>query len=95
MTAAGLWRSGIRAPRVPAGDIVVVGDHAARSMVVCAKAIEAVNGRLRDWPVACLWGIAVAFIGVPILIAVVSLCARSPGTRIIAVALAADQKTGS
>jgi AI-2 transport protein TqsA len=44
---------------------------------------------------AFLWGIAGAFIGVPILIAVASLCARSPGTRIIAVALAADQKTGS
>jgi AI-2 transport protein TqsA len=36
---------------------------------------------------AFLWGIAGAFIGVPILIAVASLCARNPATRIIAAAL--------
>jgi predicted PurR-regulated permease PerM len=43
-----------------------------------------------------LWGVAGAFIGIPILIAVVSLCARNPGTRGIAMALsaggAADQR---
>jgi AI-2 transport protein TqsA len=36
---------------------------------------------------AFLWGIAGAFIGVPILIAVASLCARNPATRFIAAAL--------
>jgi AI-2 transport protein TqsA len=37
-----------------------------------------------------LWGIAGAFIGIPILIAVVSLCARNPATCGIAIALSAD-----
>ena len=37
-----------------------------------------------------LWGIAGAFIGVPILIALASLCARHPASRAIAVAVSAD-----
>jgi AI-2 transport protein TqsA len=36
---------------------------------------------------AMLWGIAGAFIGVPILIALASICARNPATRAIAIAL--------
>jgi len=36
---------------------------------------------------AMLWGIAGAFIGVPILIALASLCARHPATHAIAIAL--------
>ena len=36
---------------------------------------------------AMLWGIAGAFIGVPIVIALASLCARNPATRAIAIAL--------
>ena len=46
---------------------------------------------------AMLWGIAGAFIGVPILIAVASLCARNPATHAIAVALSdrpADDRAG-
>jgi predicted PurR-regulated permease PerM len=46
---------------------------------------------------AMLWGIAGAFIGVPILIAVASLCARNPATHAIAVVLSdrpADDKAG-
>jgi len=39
---------------------------------------------------AMLWGIAGAFIGVPILIALASLCARNPATCGIAIALSAD-----
>jgi AI-2 transport protein TqsA len=39
---------------------------------------------------AMLWGIAGAFIGVPILIALASLCAKNPATRGIAIALSAD-----
>jgi predicted PurR-regulated permease PerM len=41
-----------------------------------------------------LWGIAGAFIGIPILIAVVSLCARNPATRGIAMALSAGGASG-
>jgi AI-2 transport protein TqsA len=44
---------------------------------------------------AFLWGIAGAFIGVPILIAVASLCARSPATRVIAAALGTHRGAGS
>jgi AI-2 transport protein TqsA len=42
---------------------------------------------------AMLWGIAGAFIGVPILIALASLCAKNPATRGIAIALSADAAT--
>jgi predicted PurR-regulated permease PerM len=37
-----------------------------------------------------LWGIAGAFIGVPILIALASVCARHPAARPIAILLSAD-----
>ena len=40
-----------------------------------------------------LWGIAGAFIGVPILIALATLCARYPASRPIAVLLSADDPT--
>ena len=40
---------------------------------------------------AMLWGIAGAFIGVPILIALATLCARNPATRGIAIALSPDR----
>ena len=40
-----------------------------------------------------LWGIAGAFIGVPILIALATLCARHPAFRPIAVLLSADDPT--
>jgi AI-2 transport protein TqsA len=39
---------------------------------------------------AMLWGLAGAFIGVPILIALASLCARNPATRTLAAALSAE-----
>jgi AI-2 transport protein TqsA len=37
-----------------------------------------------------LWGVAGAFLGVPILIALETLCALNPGSRVLAVALSAD-----
>jgi hypothetical protein len=37
-----------------------------------------------------LWGIAGAFIDVPILIALAGLCAKNPATRGIAIALSPD-----
>jgi AI-2 transport protein TqsA len=40
-----------------------------------------------------LWGIAGAFIGVPILIALATVCARHPATRLIAVLISADGAT--
>jgi predicted PurR-regulated permease PerM len=40
-----------------------------------------------------LWGIAGAFIGVPILIALATVCAEHPGTRPIGVLLSADGAT--
>ncbi len=42
---------------------------------------------------AMLWGIAGAFIGVPILIALASLCAKNPVTRGIEIVLSADAAT--
>jgi AI-2 transport protein TqsA len=43
---------------------------------------------------AFLWGIAGAFIGVPILIAVASLCARHPATGVIAAAFGTHRGAG-
>jgi AI-2 transport protein TqsA len=43
---------------------------------------------------AFLWGIAGAFIGVPILIAMASLCARHPATRVIAAAFGTHRSAG-
>jgi predicted PurR-regulated permease PerM len=40
-----------------------------------------------------LWGVAGAFIGVPILIALAIVCARYPPARAIAVLLSADEAT--
>ena len=37
-----------------------------------------------------LWGIAGAFIGVPILITLAGLCAKNPATRGITIALSPD-----
>jgi AI-2 transport protein TqsA len=41
---------------------------------------------------AMLWGIAGAFIGVPILIALAVLCTRNPATRALALAISPDRK---
>ncbi len=52
--ALGLWRWGRYLPRVPEGDIVVMGQPAIRVVVRCAEALERVEGVLRQWPVASL-----------------------------------------
>jgi multicomponent Na+:H+ antiporter subunit A len=62
MTAAGLWRSGIRLPQVPAGDIVVTGERAVWSTAVCGRIIERADKGLREWPIACLSLVLVAFL---------------------------------
>lgn len=50
--ALGLWWGTDRLPRVPAGDIVVAGEAAIRSVVPWAEAIERADAYLRRWPVA-------------------------------------------
>jgi len=52
--ALGLWWWTDRLPRVPAGDIVVAGEAAIRSVVPWAEAIERADAYLRRWPVASL-----------------------------------------
>jgi len=49
-----LWRWKDRVPRVPEGDIVVVGETAVRATAVWGEAIERADGYLRRWPVANL-----------------------------------------
>jgi hypothetical protein len=49
-----LWRWKDRLPRVPEGDIVVVGESAVRTIAVWGEAIERTDGYLRRWPVASL-----------------------------------------
>jgi AI-2 transport protein TqsA len=48
---------------------------------------------LAEQPAIMLWGVAGAFIGVPILIALATVAARHPVTRPIAVLLSADGAT--
>jgi hypothetical protein len=52
--AAGLWRARHRLPRVPEGDVLVVGETAMRATVIWGEAIERANGYLRQWPMASL-----------------------------------------
>jgi hypothetical protein len=52
--AVGLWRLGDRLPRVPEGDVVVVGETAIRAIITWGEAIERADGWLRQWPVASL-----------------------------------------
>ena len=52
--AVGLWRWGHRLPRVPGGDVVVVGEAAMRATATWGEAIERADGCLRQWPVASL-----------------------------------------
>jgi hypothetical protein len=54
MLAVGLWRWGQRLPRVPEGDVVVVGEAAIRATVPWGAAVECADGYLRQWPVASL-----------------------------------------
>ena len=60
--AVGLWRWGHRLPRVPEGDVVLVGEAAIRATIPCAEAIERADGYLRQWPVASLSLIALVII---------------------------------
>jgi len=60
--AVGLWRWGHRLPRVPEGDVVVVGEAAIRATVPWAEAIERADGYLRQWPVASLSLLALVII---------------------------------
>jgi formate hydrogenlyase subunit 3/multisubunit Na+/H+ antiporter MnhD subunit len=50
----GLWRWGHRLPRVPEGDVVLVGEAALRATVPWGEAVERADGHLREWPVASL-----------------------------------------
>jgi hypothetical protein len=54
LLAAGLWRWGHRLPRVPEGDVVVLGEGAVRATVPWSEAIERGDAYLRQWPVASL-----------------------------------------
>ena len=54
MLAVGLWRKGHRLPRVPEGDVVVVGEAAIRATVPWGEAVERADGYMRQWPVASL-----------------------------------------
>jgi formate hydrogenlyase subunit 3/multisubunit Na+/H+ antiporter MnhD subunit len=46
------WRS--RLPRVPIGDVVVVGETSIRAIITWGKIIERADQYLRQWSVACL-----------------------------------------
>jgi multicomponent Na+:H+ antiporter subunit A len=52
--AVGLWPWGPRLPRVPEGDVVVVGETAMRATVTWGEAVERADRYLRQWPVASL-----------------------------------------
>jgi hypothetical protein len=54
MLAVGLWLWAPRLPRVPAGDVVVVGEAALRATVPWGEEVERADGYLREWPVASL-----------------------------------------
>lgn len=53
LTAA-LWRWGHRLPRIPEGDVVVLGESVASATARWAEAIKRGDAYLRQWPVASL-----------------------------------------
>ena len=69
----------------------VVGSYIEPRVAGAAVSISPFMVLLAVFFWALLWGIAGAFIGVPILIAVTCVCARNPATRVIAVALSSDR----
>jgi len=50
----GMWRWGHRLPRVPEGDVVVVGENAMRATMIWGELIERADDYLRQWPLASL-----------------------------------------
>ena len=52
--AIGMWRGGHRLPRVPKGDVVVVGEKAMRATMIWGELIELADDYLRQWPLASL-----------------------------------------
>jgi formate hydrogenlyase subunit 3/multisubunit Na+/H+ antiporter MnhD subunit len=54
LLATGLWRWGPELPPVPEGDLVMLGEGAARAAIPCAEAIERADAYLRQWPAASL-----------------------------------------
>ena len=52
--AIGMWRGGHRLPRVPKGDVVVVGEEAMRATMIWGELIELADDYLRQWPLASL-----------------------------------------
>jgi formate hydrogenlyase subunit 3/multisubunit Na+/H+ antiporter MnhD subunit len=47
-----LWRWGDHLPRLPAGDVVVVGEAAMSQTATLGGVVERADGRLQRWPVA-------------------------------------------
>ncbi|NCC41362.1 MAG: NADH/ubiquinone/plastoquinone (complex I) [Gammaproteobacteria bacterium] len=62
IAALALWRWGDRLPRVPAGDILVIGAPAARLAAAIGAAVETLDRQLRQWPVAGLMLLVVALL---------------------------------
>lgn len=60
--AYAVWGSRMRIPRAPPGDIVVAGEAAVRAAVRRGAAIERLDERLRQWPVAGLALLALALL---------------------------------
>jgi formate hydrogenlyase subunit 3/multisubunit Na+/H+ antiporter MnhD subunit len=52
--ALGLWLWEDHLPRVPAGDVVIVVEALTRATIIWGKAVERVDGCLRQWPVASI-----------------------------------------
>ena len=58
--AVGLRRFGHHLPRVPEGDIVVLGAPLARAGIALGATLERTEGVLRQWPVAGMSLLALA-----------------------------------
>ena len=57
---AAVWRWRSRLPELPEGDIVIVGEAAARATIGWSGAIERADAWLRQWAVASLSLLTVA-----------------------------------
>ena len=62
LLAVGLRLWGHRLPRIPEGDVVVVGGSASRAATGCGAVFERVDSLLRQWPIASLSLLIVAIL---------------------------------
>jgi hypothetical protein len=62
LLSVGLWRCANWIPRIPAGDMLVFAERATPAARDLAAAMEGLDRRLREWPVAGVLFVALTIV---------------------------------